>query len=73
MQIDRNAISRLLQMNDRQLETVVRRLASDYGLNLDAIGVSPDNIKGLREALRVASDQDLEALVSQLKGGRQKP
>lgn len=73
MQFDRTALNRLLMLNDRQLETVVKKLAEDYGLDLTKISLDPNNIKELRAALRRADDDTLKSLGEQLKNGRLKP
>ena len=73
MQFDRNALNRLLMLNDRQLETVVKKLAEDYGLDLKELKLDPDNIKELRRALRSADDKTLQSLGEQLKNGGLKP
>lgn len=72
MQIDRNALQKLLALNDKQLETVVRKLATDYGLDLSALNISTDNLKNLRTALQNATDEDLKAIGEQFKNGRGK-
>lgn len=69
MQFDRKALDRLLLLNDRQLEMVVRKLATDYGLDLSSLHITTDNLKGLREALRSATDEELSALGEQLRRG----
>ncbi len=69
MQFDRKALDRLLLLNDRQLETVVRKLAGEYGLDLSSLHITTDNLKGLREALRAATDEELAALGEQLRRG----
>ena len=69
MQFDRKALDRLLLLNDRQLETVVRKLATDYGLDLKSLNITTDNLKGLRQALRSATDEELSALGDQLRRG----
>lgn len=69
MQFDRKALDRLLLLNDRQLETVVRKLAGEYGLDLSSLQITTDNLKGLREALRAATDEELAALGEQLRRG----
>ena len=73
MQFDRTALERLLMLNDKQLEIVVKKLAEDYGLDLTALNVDATNIKKLREALRHADDETLQGLGEQLKKGRLKP
>ena len=72
MQFDRNALNRLLMLNDRQLETVVKKLAEDYGLDLKELKLDTDNIKELRRALRLADDATLQNLGEQLKNGKLK-
>ena len=73
MQFDRTALERLLMLNDKQLETVIRKLAEDHGLDLSALSLDASNIKKLREALRRAEDATLQSLGEQLKNGRGKP
>ena len=73
MQFDRIALERLLMLNDKQLETVIRKLAEDYGLDLTALSLDASNMKKLREALRRADDATLQSLGEQLKNGRGKP
>ena len=73
MQFDRKALDRLLLLNDRQLETVVRKLATEYGLDLSALNITTDNLKGLRQALRSATDEELSALGEQFRRGGHTP
>ena len=73
MQFDRTALERLLMLNDKQLETVVKKLAEDYGLDLTALNVDATNMKKLRQALRQSDDKTLQGLGEQLKNGRLKP
>ena len=70
MQFDRTALERLLMLNDKQLETVIRKLAEDYSLDLTALSLDTTNIKKLREALRRADDATLQSLGEQFKNGR---
>ncbi len=72
MQFDRTALNRLLMLSDKQLETVIKKLAEDYGLDLTKISLDPNNIKELRAALRRADDDTLKTLGEQLKNGRLK-
>jgi hypothetical protein len=73
LQLDRNALNKLLLLSDRQLEAVVLKLATEYGLDLSEFHVTPGNIKSLREALRTATDEDLTRLGEQLSDGGLKP
>lgn len=73
LQFDRNALNKLLMLNDKQLELVVRKLATEYGLDLSRLQIDPNNIAELRRALRTADDSTLKALGEQLQNGGLKP
>lgn len=73
MQFDRKALDRLLMLNDKQLELVIRKLATEYGLDLTKLNIDTSNIHQLRQALRQADDRMLKDLGEQLKNGRLKP
>lgn len=66
MILDRNALNRLLSLNDKQLKAVLERLASESGLDLSALNVSPDDIASVRSALSGATDRDLEEAARKL-------
>ncbi len=66
MTLDRNALNRLLSLNDAQLKAVMERLASDSGLDFSAFNISPGDIASVRSALSGATDGDLENLARQL-------
>ena len=66
MKLDRGAVERLLALNDRQLEAVIRRLAEDNGIDLSAVGIHSDNIAAVRQALRMATDADLVKAAEQI-------
>jgi hypothetical protein len=69
MQFDRKALDRLLLLNDKQLAQVVDKLASEYGLDLGALGFTAASMGELRRTLRTADDKTLLALGEQLKKG----
>lgn len=73
MQFDRKALDRLLMLNDKQLEAVIRKLATEYGLDLTKLSIDTTNMQQLRRALRQADDNTLRSLGEQLKNGRLKP
>jgi hypothetical protein len=73
MQLDRNMLNKLLALNDKQLEAVVRRFAEEYGLDLSEFRVSPGNMESLRQLLRTASDEELLKLRTQLQNGGKHP
>lgn len=66
MILDRNALNRLLSLNDKQLKAVLERLAGESGLDLSALNVSPDDIASVRSALSGATDRDLEEAARKL-------
>ena len=66
MILDRNALNRLLSLNDKQLKAVLERLAAESGLDLSELNVSPDDIASVRSALSGATDRDLEEAARKL-------
>ena len=70
MQLDRKSLNRLLSLNDRQLQAIVEKLASEYGLDLSRFQIRPGDMEGLRNAIKNASDSDLLELGKQMKNGR---
>ena len=72
MQFDRKALERLLMLNDKQLEQVVRKLADEYGLDLTGAGINASSMGELRRALRGADSATLQSLGEQLKKGKLK-
>jgi len=67
MQLDRNALNKMLSLNDRQLQMLIEKLTGEYGLDLSHFQVREGDLAGLRRAIRNASDEDLLALTEQLK------
>ena len=67
MQIDRNALNKMLSLSDRQLQMLIEKLVTEYGLDLSRFQVREGDLDGLRRAMRSASDEDLLALTRQLK------
>ena len=70
MQLDRTALNRLLALNDRQLQAIIEKLATEYGLDLSRFQVRPGDMESLRNAIRNASDSDLLELGKQIQNGR---
>ena len=70
MQLDRNALEKLLNMNDAQLKYVINKLAVDAGLDLSGFNISTNDIGSIRRALAGASDEDIARAAEQLKRGR---
>ncbi len=74
MTLDRNAVNKLLALNDRQLALVIQKLVAEAGIDPGALQIDPSNIAAIRAALSVATDADLEMAAKQLakmpKGGQ---
>ena len=62
MQIDRKMLDRLLMMNDEQLGEVVRTIAAEAGIDPAVLGLNPQNIQSIRQALCSATQSDLQQL-----------
>ena len=62
MQIDREALEKLLTLNDRQLKMVIGKLAADSGIDTESLNIDPKSIESIRRALSSATDADLERI-----------
>ena len=62
MQLDRKKLDRLLSMNDEQLAQVIRTVAAEAGIDAAALGLNPENVAALRQALSGAGDDDIAQL-----------
>jgi hypothetical protein len=62
MQIDKRMLDRLLTMNDEQLGDLIKNIASEAGIDPNQLGLNPDNINNIRQALGSATDRDIEQL-----------
>ena len=67
MKLDRRALDRILALDDRQLATLVAKLAAEYRLDLSRLGGGGD-VQSIRRALQNATDEDLLALVRRMRG-----
>lgn len=67
MQLDRKMLDRLLALNDRQLQAVIDKLVSEYGVDLSGFQVREGDMASLRRAIRNASDEELLSITRQLK------
>ena len=70
MQIDRASLQKLLAMNDRQLMTVISRLAASSGMDPATLGIDPKDIASIRQALGSATDEDLKRIAEQYEANR---
>lgn len=62
MQIDQKMLNRLLAMNDEQLGDVIKNIATEAGIDPAQLGLNPQNINSIRQALGGATEQDLQQL-----------
>lgn len=62
MQIDRNALNRILGMNDSQLAVLITQIAQQTGIDPAALGLNPQNIASVRQALSGATEDDIRKL-----------
>ena len=66
MKLDKRAVVRLLKLNDAQLQEIMLRLAGENGIDLSGMTLRADDIAGLRQALRMATDEDITKAAQQL-------
>lgn len=62
MQIDQKMLNRLLTMNDDQLSEIIKTIAAEAGIDPAMLGLNPNNIQSIRQALGSATEQDLQQL-----------
>ena len=66
MKLDKKAVGRLLALNDEQLREVMLRLAGEKGIDLSGVTLRPDDMAGVRQALRMATEEDIARAAEQL-------
>ena len=70
MQIDREALSKLQTLNDRQLKLLIQKLVVQSGLNPADFNIDLQSIDSVRMALRTATDDDLKKIAEQYEANR---
>lgn len=70
MDFDRQALSRLLMLNDAQLKYLVNKFVRDYGIDLSSYNVTEGDIASVRSALSNLSDEQLRDLGNRFRGGK---
>ena len=73
MMLDKHAIDMLLTLDDTRLALVIKRIASDAGIDPDAIKLGEKELSSLRKALSGATDSDIARageLLKQYKDGK---
>ena len=72
MQLDREALNKVLSLNDRQLKVLIGRLAAESGINPSEFPIDTSSMENLRSALRSASDDDLRRITEQYEAAKAK-
>jgi hypothetical protein len=66
MTLDKQAVEKLLALNDKQLALVIKKLTAEAGIDPSLFQMTPGNIQALRTALSMATDEDLTRASEQL-------
>lgn len=72
MQIDRNALEKLLSLNDRQLMYMINKLANENGIDLSGFNIDAGSIESVRKGLATATDSDIERVARMYEKNRKK-
>jgi len=70
MQLDRDALEKVLQLNDRQLSALITRLAAESGIDPAEFNIDPKSIESIRSALTNATDDDLRRITEQYEANK---
>lgn len=62
MQLDKHMLNRLMTMNDDQLTAFIQRIAAESGIDPAMLGINPESIQSIRQALGNATDEDIKQL-----------
>ena len=71
MQIDRKSLEKLLTLNDRQLEVVIKKIATESGIDPSVLNINPNDISSVRRALAGATDDDIRMITQQYENYKQ--
>ena len=72
MQIDREALARVQALNDRQLKLLIQKLIAQSGMDPSEFHIDPQSVESIRNALRTATDEDLQRIARQYEANRNK-
>ena len=70
MQLDRDALEKVLRLNDRQLTSLITRLAAESGIDPAEFHIDPTSVESIRSALRSATDDDLRRITAQYEANK---
>ena len=66
MKLDKEAVARLLALNDAQLQAVIVKLAGENGIDLGGVSIRPSDMASVRRALSMATDEDIARAAQQI-------
>ena len=70
MEIDRNALNKLLKLNDAQLKMVIRNLAANSGIDPKEFNINVSDVASIRNALNTVSDDDLKQIAQMYQANK---
>ncbi len=70
MQINRENLDKLLSLNDRQLKTMIQRIAVQGGIDPKDFNIDINSIESIRRVLGSATDSDLNRIAEQYENGK---
>ncbi len=70
MEINRDSINKLLNLNDRQLKGIIQNLARESGIDPAEFNIDTESIESIRRALSAASDDDLKKVAEQYEANK---
>jgi hypothetical protein len=75
MMLDKKAVEMILTLDDQKLAMIIQKLASDAGIDPSTLKIGTSELSGIRSALSVATDSDLqragELIKSYKKGSKE--
>ena len=71
MNLDKNSINMLLSLDDARLSVVIRQLAASAGIPASSLTLGENELKGIRQALTMATDGDISRAAELIKNYRQ--
>ena len=67
MTLDKKAIDKLMTLDDKRLSLVIQKLAADAGIDPSTLNICPSQLAGIRSALSMATDNDIQRAGELLK------
>ena len=70
MEINRDAVNKLLTLNDKQLKMIIQSLVRDSGIDPTQFNIDTGSISSIRSALSSATDADLKRIAEQYEASK---